>query len=127
MMDLRGADSSIRMHAELALDWARSHGVDVTVTSVRRSRKEQEELYRKYQRCVEDGLFPWATGCKYPAAPPGYSAHEYGLAFDTIVDDLYMQWWAGVRRAVGFHVPTSDLIHAEHPGWAAWISQQANQ
>lgn len=44
----------------------------VSITSVRRSRRKQEDLYRRYL----------AGRHKYPVAPPGYSMHEYGLAWD---------------------------------------------
>lgn len=44
----------------------------VHVTSVRRSRAEQQALYDRFLRGESD----------YPVAPPGQSLHEFGLAFD---------------------------------------------
>lgn len=44
------------------------------LTSVRRSYQKQSELWQAYLR----------GATKYPAAPPGTSKHEYGLAFDII-------------------------------------------
>ncbi len=46
----------------------------VQLTSVRRTYQQQVELYLAYQRGES----------KYPAAPPGYSYHEAGRAFDLI-------------------------------------------
>jgi hypothetical protein len=48
-------------------------GAGFTITSARRSRREQLRLYQAFLRGQNDGL---------PASPPGYSDHEMGLAFD---------------------------------------------
>lgn len=60
----------------------------VRVTSVRRSRAQQAELYRNYL----------AGRSQFPAAPPGSSKHELGLAFDIVTvpfEALYTlgSWW----------------------------------
>ena len=52
-------------------DWDRGGG-PLVVTSARRSRQDQYLLYQKYLR----------GDSQIPAAPPGYSMHEQGLAFD---------------------------------------------
>jgi len=44
----------------------------LVVTSARRSSTDQQRLYARYLRGES----------KLPAAPPGRSAHEFGLAFD---------------------------------------------
>jgi hypothetical protein len=44
----------------------------VQLTSTRRSAAQQRALYRRYL----------AGKSRYPAAPPGHSKHELGLAFD---------------------------------------------
>lgn len=54
---------------------ARLNGIGFTVTSTRRSVADQARLYRAYR----------AGRSQYPAAPPGTSAHELGLAFDAVV------------------------------------------
>lgn len=72
MADLR------TLHPNL-VPWARwIHAVGkyydplLVVTSARRSRSKQAALYAR-----------WTGGrTKIPAAPPGRSLHEYGLAFD---------------------------------------------
>jgi len=46
----------------------------LTITSVRRSRAFQRRLYQRYL----EGYNP------FPVAPPGYSAHEHGLAWDMV-------------------------------------------
>jgi hypothetical protein len=55
-----------------------------TLTSTRRSRREQATLYRNYL----------AGHARYPAAPPGHSLHEQGRAFDYVAPE-------GVLRALG--------------------------
>src|SRR5574341_132132 len=64
-----------RAWAEEAIRFVERLGGRVTVTSTKRSRAEQAKLYRRYRL----GL------TKYPAAPPGASTHEKGIAFDLAV------------------------------------------
>jgi hypothetical protein len=85
-------------------------GLMPRVTSTLRSHAEQTRLYRRSQQ----GLQP------YPVAPPGFSAHEYGWAFDLVVspfDAIYdvaytWQQWGG-----GWNI--ADAVHFEFPGASA--------
>ena len=52
-------------------DWDRGGG-PLVITSARRSRADQYRLYQKFLRGESE----------IPAAPPGRSLHELGLAFD---------------------------------------------
>lgn len=52
-------------------DWGRGGG-PLIVSSARRSRADQYKLYERFR----------AGKSKIPAAPPGRSLHELGLAFD---------------------------------------------
>lgn len=52
--------------------WLVSLWPSAQVTSTRRTRLEQSQLYEAFL----------AGASKYPAAPPGQSWHEYGRAFD---------------------------------------------
>lgn len=109
-MQLTGLHPVVRQYAQYCLDWAKQNGVPVTVTSARRSREQQAKLYRD-----------WLAGrSKFPANPPGFSGHEYGLAWDSWVAPEYRDWWKQVREAVGFRVPPNDWIHAEVPDWQDW-------
>ncbi len=59
----------------------READIPFQVTSTRRSRSEQEELFRRFQAGESD----------LPAAPPGTSKHEFGRAVDVVFeteDDL---------------------------------------
>lgn len=106
-MRLTGLHPQVRQRAQLALDWANKAGVSVTVTSTRRSAREQGQLYTNYLNGTS----------RFPANPPGYSAHQYGLAWDSVVAEPYVAWWGTVREAFGFRVPPNDWIHAEVPNW----------
>lgn len=85
-------------------------GVNPRITSTVRSRAEQSRLYRRYL----------SGAAHFPAAPPGFSAHEYGYAFDMVVAgednqlDLGTVWqgWGGVWSS-------KDTIHFEYPGFKA--------
>src|SRR6266852_6308702 len=86
-------------------------GISGRFTSTYRSRAEQERLYRAYLA----GRNP------FPVAPPGFSAHEYGEAFDylvspaqyqTDVGETWVDWggeWGGA----------ADMVHFELPGASA--------
>lgn len=65
-------DPLFRHYAEMIVDVCKELGVEPTVTSTKRTRKEQEALYADAA----------AGRSKYPAALPGTSLHEWGLAFD---------------------------------------------
>jgi hypothetical protein len=95
----------------MALDYAQKFGVPVTVTSSYRSIEQQRKLYAAYK----------AGNSRFPANPPGYSGHNYGLAWDSVVPDPYREWWGRVREAFGFRVPANDWIHAEVPNWQRYV------
>jgi len=102
--------------AARALDaavWAA--GLQGRFSSTRRSRSEQQRLYRAFV----SGRHP------FPVAAPGFSAHEYGEAFDYVVTpaeyqrDVGLTWgdWGGVWGGA------ADVVHFELPG----ASQRAEQ
>lgn len=70
-------DPSFKPAAQSLYDLAERAGVRPRITSARRSYAKQAALYKAYQE----------GRSRYPAAPPGTSAHEYGLAFDMVVDN----------------------------------------
>src|SRR5229473_8031215 len=101
------------------LDAAAAARLMPRVTSTRRSRSEQRRLYARYL----------AGQAGFPVAPPGYSAHEYGEAFDMVVTpmealaDVGATWidWGGGWNG-------SDAVHFELPGAsdrAKLLGQQA--
>ncbi len=80
-----------------------ANGLHPRVTSVFRSRTTQTRLYRNFL----------AGRSRWPAAPPGHSKHERGLAFDMLADNLpalgaLWERWGG-RWGGRFH----DEIHFE--------------
>lgn len=111
MASLSTLVSWARPSARWCIDVANHYGVPVTVTSVRRSRARQAALYRSFL----------AGESRFPAAPPGRSAHEYGMAWDSWVPDAYRSWWIDIRRLAGWHVPAGDWIHAGVPNWRAYV------
>lgn len=85
---------------------ARANGHGLVITSERRSRKTQRDLYRDYL----------AGRSRYPAAPPGTSAHELGLAFDAVVEPrswqtAYGELWERMGGRWGGRF--NDPIHFE--------------
>lgn len=102
----------LRPYARALVDLAGKNGLQPRITSARRSHAEQTRLYRRYLA----GLNP------YPVAPPGSSAHEFGMAFDLVISPydlaLFKQlgqiWvsWGGVWGGA-----FQDPIHFELPGF----------
>jgi len=72
MPTLSGLVPELRAAAQWLADYGHSLDAHLRVTSVRRGYAEQARLYERYRR-GESIL---------PAAPPGHSKHEWGLAFD---------------------------------------------
>jgi D-alanyl-D-alanine carboxypeptidase len=81
-------------------------GLQPRLTSTLRSYAEQKRLYRRFL----------AGQAGFPVVPPGFSAHEYGEAFDLVVTpmdalaDVGYTWqsWGGAwseRDAVHFELP----------------------
>lgn len=124
MISLRGLNAAIRPNAQWCLDVAAYYNVPVTVTSAVRPWADQEALRRRYESCLAKGERVYAgnpdPACRYPANEPGDSAHNFGLAWDSVVPEEYLDWWVAVRRYAGFRVPDNDLIHAEYPDWRVW-------
>ena len=52
-------------------------------------------------------------------APPGYSAHNYGLAVD--VEGRDQAAILALARAIGFGTVTNDPAHIEWPGWRSLV------
>lgn len=102
------------LHPQL-VPWARwlyavgkSYDGKLVVTSSRRSSRKQALLYMKWQRGQS----------KIPAAPPGRSLHEHGLAFDLArigvdpLNDPLLNWLGQVWENVGGrHGGARDPVH----------------
>ena len=86
-------------------------GLQGRFTSTLRSRSEQERLYRAFL----SGRNP------FPVAPPGFSAHEYGTAFDYVVTPQENQADVGAywRSLGGVWAGDRDFVHFELPGASA--------
>ena len=86
----------------------RANGVKFRVTSTKRTWNEQAALYQRFL----DGL------SSLPAAPPGRSKHQLGLAIDVVFDapgdleiavrsaGVHLLRWAGAGDRVHFDSPT---------------------
>lgn len=92
-----------RPYALSLVEVARQYGLKPRVTSTFRSISEQRRLYEEYQ----------SGRSKYPAAPPGRSQHNYGLAFDMIAEDL--NWLGAVWKHWGGYWSSTDPIHFGAP------------
>jgi hypothetical protein len=107
----------LRPFAERLVAVCARAGVNPQVTSTRRSHSSQARLYRAYL----------AGRTPYPVAPPGFSAHEYGWAFDMVVTDAESQADAGQvwRSWGGTWGGEGDPVHFELPGATASLKGSA--
>lgn len=102
-------DRTFRPYAELLGGLAEYFRLKPTLTSTVRSRRVQERLYRSYL----------AGERKYPAAPPGTSLHEKGLAFDMTVEPMSAlsvlgQVWESFGPGFRWGGRFADPIHFEY-------------
>jgi len=98
-------DPRFRPYAERFILMLGYNGFHTQLTSTRRSKKFQRYLYREYV----------AGRRTLPAAPPGHSMHELGLAFDLIVTPEAGQPLAGQawERLGGRWGGSRDPVHFE--------------
>jgi len=72
MASLKSLHPQLQPYAQYLLQLGRQYDRKLVVTSARRSRSKQAKLYKRWQEGKS----------AIPAAPPGGSLHEYGLAWD---------------------------------------------
>jgi hypothetical protein len=110
VLGLGGLHPEVRKRVAQLLQDARDERIAVTVTSTVRTRAKQEQLYRAWIQRGQTGL---------PAAPPGYSTHEYGFAVDMVPSDL--QRFVQLAECNGLHwAGEGDRVHFDPFGPAAW-------
>lgn len=110
MASVRDLQPWLAPYAEYLLDVAAYNRLTTQVTSVVRSREAQANLYQRWLNGLSD----------LPAAPPGTSLHELGLAFDLVVSGDYRgpsqaalgAFW---KRMGGLWSP-KDPVHFWVPG-----------
>lgn len=120
-LKLSGLHPEVRAAAQWALDVANYYDVPVTVTSGFRSWEEQARLRRNYEQCLATGQMGKTPDCRFPANRPGDSAHNFGLAWDSVVPTWAQAWWDMVREYAGFEVLSNDRIHAQVPNWRQYV------
>lgn len=95
-------------------------GIRPTITSTWRSLEHQAELRELWEESgAHNGKFYYAPvkAFVYPANKPGESAHNFGLAFDSDVEDQFFPLWNDTRARLGWQLDPDDEVHAELPGW----------
>ena len=105
----RGLQPYLQPYAQYLHDSAVASDMRPTVTSVFRSVQRQAVLYERWRRGLSD----------LPAAPPGRSKHNHGLAFDLVVRQGYRsphqealgRFW----QSMGGRWSKADPVHFEAP------------
>lgn len=103
--------------------WVEYMGLEATVVSSWRSAEEQERLYaigrtplEIRERKKKQGLDGAVTD-----APPGSSAHNYGLAVD--VEGPDQSAVVALAKRLGFGTVSWDPAHIEWPNWSALVKR----
>ncbi len=108
---LDGLHDWFRPYVDFLVDYADSQGVSVTVISGYRTSADQARAAAQ------------ARAAGRPAAAPGRSAHNFGLAVDLMAgknsSSAEHEWLMRVARAIGFRMIAGDRPHFEHPAWPA--------
>lgn len=97
MADLTTLDRRLVPWAKYLYQLGKQYDGRLVVTSARRSPAKQSRLYNDWIRGLS----------KIPAAPPGRSLHQYGLAFDMArigidpLTDPLLNWLGRVWRSWG--------------------------
>lgn len=103
-------DAVLQPWAQQLFDVAKIAGVNPRITSALRTYAQQAALYKAFKE----------GRSRYPAAPPGRSAHEYGLAFDMVVNGASNQVDCGIvwNQWGGDYGGEEDPIHFQYPGFS---------
>ncbi len=97
-------EQSFGMLVSVWFDLLAKEGIHGTVTSTRRTTSEQAELFARSQA----GLSP------LPAAPPGQSLHEQGLAIDVVFPRAHLARAVQLAELVGIRWGgQGDPVHFE--------------
>jgi len=106
---LDGLEPWLRPYARYLVSLAGYAGArSVRITSVRRSRAAQAALYARYLQ----------GRSRFPAAPPGRSLHEQGIAWDMVTEPYSALWTLGSwwQQMGGTWGGNSDPIHFDARG-----------
>ena len=98
------------------------YNLEGSIVSGLRSNSEQANLYAQGRTVYEiaNRISREGTGGTVTDAPPGSSAHNYGLAVD--VEGRDQQRIIALAAALGFGTVSWDPAHIEWPGWRSLIS-----
>jgi len=101
--------------------WVEYRGLTAFVTEGYRSLERQEELYAKGRTPLEirNRVKKRGANGAVTDAPPGSSAHNYGLAIDVAGPDLDKV--VELARSLGFGTVSWDRSHIEWPNWQALL------
>lgn len=99
------------------LAWASYYQIPVRLGSGFRSLDEQAGLYAQGRTPeeIQNRVAKHGEGGSVTDAPPGYSAHNYGLAVDIETDQLAQAM--ALAKYIGFAEISWDPDHLEWPGW----------
>jgi hypothetical protein len=112
---LAGLDANWRRWCDWALAELDRRGFEPTVVSGLRTIGEQQRLYAA-----------WLAGrSRLPAAPPGRSAHNFGLAIDVWAGNGQQAAMMRLLESWGAELVPGDDPHIQYPGFRAWISRAA--
>lgn len=103
------------------LAWCAYYKLEGSIVSGLRSNQQQATLYAQGRTPdeIRRQVSKQGSGGSVTDAPPGTSAHNYGLAID--VEGRDQTAIVQLARAIGFATVTWDPAHIEWPSWRALV------
>ncbi len=100
-----------RRWCEWCLTYLDQRGFEPTLTSGVRTYGEQQRLYSAYL----------AGRSSLPAAPPGRSAHNFGLAIDVWAGNGQQAAMMAILQSFGGELVSGDPPHCQYPGLSRYL------
>lgn len=103
--------------------WCQYYGLSLVLVSGFRSNEEQAQLYAQGRSSAEirQQVKKQGKGGSVTDAPPGYSAHNYGLAVDLDPDSRDFKSCFQLAQQLGFGTVSWDPDHLEWPQWRSLV------
>jgi len=103
--------------------WCQFYGLTMVIVSGYRSTQEQTQLYAQGRTQAEilNRTKKFGQGGSVTDAPPGLSAHNYGLAVDLDTESLDFASVKQLAQQIGFGTVSWDPAHIEWPQWRALV------
>lgn len=120
---LSGLDPNFAQAVQILDLYCQYYGLQLVLAGGTRSNDEQARLYAEGRTAAQIAGHVRLRGAQGSVtdAPPGLSAHNWGLAVDLDADSKDFAQCKAVAVALGFGTVSWDPPHLEWPGWRSLV------